>query len=90
MGPADATTVTLRLHRPDASGALEPGVESDRDWREGLRARRWRVAPLRNSEMNPTSTRAAVLFWVVLAIVTFALLMIGYGTHFWTLPVATI
>jgi len=82
--------MTLQLHRPDAGGALQPGAETDRDWREGLHARRWRVALLRNSEMNPTSTRVAVAFWVALAIVTFVLLMLGYGTHFWTLPAAAL
>ena len=82
--------MTLRLHRPDAGGALRPGAAADRDWREGLHARRWRVALLRNSEMNPTSTRAAVAFWVALAFLTFVLLMLGYGTHFWTLPPATL
>ena len=82
--------MTLRLHRPDAGGALRPGAESDRDWREGLHARRWRAALLRNSEMSPTSARVAVAFWVALAVVTFVLLMIGYGTHFWTLPAATL
>jgi hypothetical protein len=82
--------MTLQLHRPDAGGALQPGVETDTDWREGLHARRWRAALLRNSEMNPTSTLAAVAFWTVLAIVTFVLLLLGYGTHFWTLPAATL
>jgi hypothetical protein len=33
--------------------------------------------------MNPTSTAAAVVFWVVLAGLTFALLLLGYGSHFW-------
>lgn len=82
--------MTLRLHRPDAGGPLQPGAETERDWREGLHGRRWRAALLRNPEMNPTSARVAIAFWVVLAIVTFALLMIGYGTHFWTLPTATL
>jgi hypothetical protein len=82
--------MTLQLHRPDASGALRPGAETDGDWRDGLHARRWRVAPLRNSEMNPTPTLVAIAFWVALAVLTFALLMLGYGTHFWTLPAAAL
>ena len=81
--------MSLQLHRPDSSGALRPGAETDRDWRDGLHARRWRVAALRNSEMNPTSTLVSIVFWVALAVLTFALLMLGYGTHFWTLPAAT-
>ena len=75
--------MTLQLHRPDAGGALQPGAETDKDWREGLHARRWRVALLRNSEMNPTSTLRSILFWVALAGLTFVLLIAGYGTGFW-------
>jgi hypothetical protein len=33
--------------------------------------------------MNPTSTVAAVAFWAGLAALTFALLLWGYGSHFW-------
>ena len=36
-----------------------------------------------NPEMNPTSTLRSVLFWLVLAGLTFALLVAGYGTGFW-------
>jgi hypothetical protein len=41
------------------------------------------VAALHNAEMNPTSTMAAVMFWAVLGLLTFGLLLWGYGTHFW-------
>lgn len=75
--------MTLQLHRPDSQGALRPAPRSEADWRSGLRSRRWRAAPLRNTEMNPTSTRMAIAFWAALAALTFALLMVGYGTHFW-------
>ena len=79
--------MTLQLHRPDGRGGLvptpPPGNSPSEDWRKGLLSRRWRVAPLRNSEMNPTSTVAAVAFWVGLAALTFALLLWGYGSHFW-------
>jgi hypothetical protein len=79
--------MTLHLHRPDGSGGLlpapPPGRGRTEDWRKGLRSYRWRAARLRNSEMNPTSTGAAVAFWVVLAGITFALLLLGYGSHFW-------
>jgi hypothetical protein len=40
--------------------------------------------------MNPTSTRVAIAFWLALAVLTFVLLIVGYGTHFWTLPAATL
>jgi hypothetical protein len=79
--------MTLHLHRPDGSGGLlptpPPGRGRAEDWRKGLRSYRWRAARLRNSEMTPTSTGAAVAFWVVLAGITFALLLLGYGSHFW-------
>ena len=79
--------MSLQLHRPDGRGGLVPTPTPAKgrveDWRKGLLSRRWRVAPLRNSEMNPTSTRAAVAFWVALAAVTFGLLLWGYGSHFW-------
>ena len=81
--------MTLQLHRPDGRGGLVPtpppakGKGKPEDWRKGLRSGRWRAAPLRNSEMNPTSTVAAVAFWVCLAAVTFVLLLWGYGSHFW-------
>jgi hypothetical protein len=79
--------MTLQLHRPDGRGGLvptpPPGRSRAEDWRKGLRSYRWRAAPLRNSEMNPTSTLASVAFWVVLAGLTFGLLLWGYGSHFW-------
>ena len=75
--------MTLQLHRPDSQGGLRPAPQTDRDWRADLRSGRWRVAPLRNSEMNPTSTRMAVLFWAALGARTLALLLVGYGTGFW-------
>lgn len=80
--------MTLQLHRPDGSGGLVPtpppsGRNRGEDWRSSLKSPRWRAAALRNSEMNPTSTFAAVVFWAVLAAVTFGLLVWGYGSHFW-------
>jgi hypothetical protein len=77
--------MTLQLHRPDGAGGLTPVTERERgrDWRTGLRSRRWRAAAMRNPEMNPTSRRMAVLFWVALAALTLALLLVGYGTDFW-------
>jgi hypothetical protein len=79
--------MSLQLHRPDGRGGLvptpPPGRGRGEDWRASLKSPRWRVAALRNSEMNPTSTVAAVVFWVGLAALTFGLLLWGYGTHFW-------
>jgi hypothetical protein len=79
--------MTLQLHQPDGTGGLiptpPPGRGRANDWRKSLRSYRWRAARLRNTEMNPTSTPAAVAFWIVLAGLTFGLLLWGYGSHFW-------
>ena len=82
--------MTLKLHRPDGEGGLEPRSVMDGSWRDELRSPRWgsglgrnRLPDLKNSEMNPTSTLRSVLFWLGLAVLTFALLVAGYGTGFW-------
>jgi hypothetical protein len=78
--------MSLQLHRPDGRGGLLPTAPESGDggdWRKNLLSRRWRVARLRNTEMNPTSTAASILFWLVLAGITFGLLLWGYGSHFW-------
>ena len=75
--------MTLQLHRPDSLGGLRPAPQSGRDWRTSLRSRRWRTAAMRNPEMNPTPTSVAILFWAALGALTFVLLLLGYGTHFW-------
>ena len=84
--------MTLQLHRPDGEGGLEPIPPAD-DWRTQLQSPRWgtslegdRLPRLGNPEMNPTSRFRSVLFWLGLAIVTFVLLVLGYGTGFWNLP----
>jgi hypothetical protein len=33
--------------------------------------------------MQPTSSRMAVLFWFSLALLTFLVLLVGYGIGFW-------
>ncbi len=75
--------MTLKLHRPDGQGGLEPQTETPKDWRDQLESPRWNASPLRNPEMNPTRTFAAVLFWLGLGALTFVLLLVGYGTGFW-------
>jgi hypothetical protein len=83
--------MTLQLHRPDGEGGLEPRPPSEPDWRGQLRSSRWgsgrrkdRLPALGNTEMNPTSRFMSVMFWLGLGLVTFALLVIGYGTGFWS------
>ena len=85
--------MTLQLHRPDGEGGLEPVTLDDPDWRNQLQSPRWgnalgrrkRLPDLKNPEMNPTSRFMSVLFWLGLAVVTFLILVIGYGVGFWSL-----
>ncbi len=72
----------LKLYRPGPSG-LEPSAAIDEDYRAGLRVRRWRLPPLRNPEAQPVTPAAAVLFLGGLALLTFLILVAGYGAGFW-------
>jgi hypothetical protein len=81
--------MSLQLHRRDDEGGLE-ARPSEPDWQAQLRSPLWgsrlrrkRLPDLKNSEMNPTPTFISILFWVGLAVATFVLLVIGYGTRFW-------
>ena len=78
--------MSLKLYRPTPDGQLEPNPVELRTWRSRLGSRRWNAAPLSNPEMEPTSSRLGVLFWVSLAALTFVVLLVGYGTGIWTLP----
>jgi hypothetical protein len=82
--------MSLQLHRPDGDGGLEPRPVTPVDWQDQLRSPRWgtalrgdRLPELKNTEMNPTSRFRSVLFWLGLGILTFVLLVAGYGTGFW-------
>jgi hypothetical protein len=83
--------MTLQLHRPDGKGGLEVRPVTDQNWRNQLRSPRWgaslkgaKLPALTNPEMNPTSTARAAAFWIALGILTFALVVAGYGTGFWS------
>ena len=83
--------MTLKLHKPDGDGGLEPRNVVDPDWRGQLRSPRWgtalghgRLPDLNNPEMNPTSRLSSVLFWLGLGGLTFVILVIGYSTGFWS------
>jgi hypothetical protein len=87
--------MTLKLHRPDGEGGLEPRQVVEPDWRAQLESPRWgtglergRLPDLKNPEMNPTSRFRSVLFWLGLGIATFLLLVVGYGSGFWKLDAA--
>jgi hypothetical protein len=82
--------MSLQLHRPDGKGGLEVRPVTDQNWRNTLRSPRWGAAlrggklpELSNREMNPTSSGRAVAFWAALGLVTFALVVAGYGSGFW-------
>ena len=82
--------MTLQLHRPDGQGGLQPQTGQAPDYRTQLRSPRWgkgmpdrRLPGLANPEMNPTSTLRSVAFWVGLAVLTFVVLVAGYGSGFW-------
>ena len=86
--------MTLQLHRPDGRGGLEPRPDAEKpaDWRTQLRSSRWgaslpggRLPDLRNTEMDPTSAGRSAALWIVLAVLTFAILVVGYGSGFWSL-----
>jgi hypothetical protein len=88
--------MTLKLHRPDGEGGLEPRQVVEPDWRSQLESPRWgtalehdRLPGLKNPEMNPTSRFRSVLFWLGLGVATFLLLVVGYGSGFWKLSSGT-
>jgi hypothetical protein len=74
--------MSMKLYRPGPNG-LEPNPVEVVTWRRRLRSRRWQPAPLENPEIEPTSSGAAVLFWLALGGLTFVTLVVGYGIGFW-------
>jgi hypothetical protein len=85
--------MSLQLHRPDGKGGLEPRPVRETNWRRALQSPRWgtsrrdgQLPDMKNPEMNPTSTWMAVAFWIGLGVLTFVLLVVGYGTGFWHFP----
>lgn len=74
--------MSMRPYRPGPAG-LEPNPVELRTWRSRLRSRRWKPAALANPELEPTTSRMAVAFWLALALLTFVTLVVGYGIGFW-------
>jgi hypothetical protein len=65
--------------------------KDDTDYRDQLRNPRWgkaikggRLPKMANAEMNPTSTGRAVAFWLVLGIITFTIIVVGYTVNLWS------
>ena len=82
--------MSLQLHRPDGKGGVEPRPVVDDDWRRQLRSPRWgnrrrdgKLPEMPNPEMNPTPTWLAAAFWLGLGLLTFVILVVGYGSGFW-------
>jgi hypothetical protein len=82
--------MSLQLHQPDGKGGIEKRQVRQRDWRGTLVSPRWGAArrsgklpDLPNKEMNPASTAMSVMFWLGLGVLTFVVLVVGYGTGFW-------
>jgi hypothetical protein len=79
----DGTERDVTMYRPSSDGGLEPVPSDGRDYREQLRSARWQAAPLKNVEVEQTDPRIAVAFIVGLLIVTFVLIVAGYGSGVW-------
>jgi hypothetical protein len=84
--------MSLQLHRPDGKGGLEVRAGTEQNYRSTLRSPRWgaalrgaRLPELANPEMNPTSTARSAAFWVILGLITFGLIVAGYGSGLWRL-----
>jgi hypothetical protein len=84
--------MSLQLHRPDGKGGFEVRNGNDPKWREGLRSARWgsslkggKLPLLANPEMNPTSAARSAAFWIALALITLAIVLLGYGLQLWHL-----
>ena len=85
--------MSLQLHRPDGKGGLEPRAVTDENWHNQLRSPRWgaslkggKLPRLANPEMNPTSTARSVAFWLALGVITFAIIVVGYGSSYFAYP----
>ena len=85
LQPADGEAKTT-MYRPGPEGGLEAGAPEVEDYRDQLRSRRWNAAPLKNPEVEKTDPRIAVGALILLAAVTFAVVVIGYGVGLWSLP----
>lgn len=84
--------MSVQLHRPDGKGGLESRPAAGDNWRGELKSPRWGAAleggklpEMQNPEMNPTSVARSVAFWVALAVITFAIVAVGYGAGLWHL-----
>jgi hypothetical protein len=75
--------MTLQHYRPGQDGSLEPARDVPEDYRAQLRSRRWDAAPLENPEVETTNPWIAVLAITIISVITFVVLVLGYGSGFW-------
>ncbi len=85
LQPAEDEPKTT-MYRPSPEGGLEAGAPEVEDYRDQLRSRRWNAAPLENPEVEKTDPRIVVFALVVLAALTFVILVVGYGAGLWSVP----
>jgi hypothetical protein len=62
---------------------MEPSTAVNQDYRTRLRSRRWRLPPLRNPEAQPVTAVGALVLLGGLAVLTFVILVAGYGAGLW-------
>jgi hypothetical protein len=74
--------VSLKLYRP-GPGGLEPSSAVNQDYRTRLRSRRWGLPALRNPEARPVTAAGGMVLLGGLAVLTFVILIAGYGIGFW-------
>ena len=74
--------MSLKLYRP-VPGGMKPNPVETKNWRGRLRSRRWGAPPLANPEARPVRPVWGVVFFGALAVLTFVVLVLGYGSGFW-------
>ena len=74
--------MSLKLYRP-GPGGLEPSTAVKQDYRTTLRSRRWKLPRLANPEARPVTELGGVVLLGGLALLTFVILLVGYGSGFW-------
>jgi hypothetical protein len=75
------------VYRPAVEGRQRTPSRQAGDYRDGLRSRRWKAAPLQNPEVEKTDPRIAVLVIVLMSALTLGVLILGYGVlGLWDLP----
>ncbi len=74
--------MSLKLYRR-GPGGLEPTTTVRQDYRTQLRSRRWNLPRLANPEATPVTALGGVVLLGGLAILTFVILLVGYGIGFW-------